>query len=67
MILGVFLLFRAFKKKSLLEPLFKKIRRPHKESVYSFLKSFNNEKLDEINELYHKITYYKVIKEEIKN
>ncbi|MEO1928536.1 MAG: DUF3488 and transglutaminase-like domain-containing protein [Nautiliaceae bacterium] len=65
-VLGVFLLFRGFKKKSLLEPLFKKIGRPHKESIYSFLKSFNNEKLDEINELYHKITYYKATKEDIK-
>ncbi|MEO1958888.1 MAG: DUF3488 and transglutaminase-like domain-containing protein [Nautiliaceae bacterium] len=58
---------RIYKKRDILEPLYKKLgKRPNKESVYRFLKSFNDKKLDEINELYYKITYYKSSKEDIK-
>jgi len=54
-------------KKGVLEGLYKKLgKRPQNETVYNFLKSFNNTRLDEINALYQKITFYKHTKEDIK-
>jgi transglutaminase-like putative cysteine protease len=61
------LIAKNLKKKELLDPLYKKLKkRPHKQSVYEFLSSFNDERLDEINELYQKIVFYKSTKEDIK-
>jgi transglutaminase-like putative cysteine protease len=58
---------KNLQKKELLEPLYKKLKkRPHKQSVYEFLSSFNDKRLDEINELYHKIVFYKSTKEDVK-
>lgn len=54
-------------KKELLQELYKKLgAKPQNQSVYKFLKQFNDPKLDEINELYNKITFYKSTKSDIK-
>ncbi|WP_456480580.1 DUF3488 and transglutaminase-like domain-containing protein [Nautilia sp.] len=76
MFAAVFLLFAGtvlfvyrmfFTQRDILEKLYKKLdARPHNETVDEFLRSYGNEKLNEINELYEKITFYKSTDEDIK-
>ncbi len=40
--------------------------KPDNITVYSYLKSLNNTKIDKINNLYHKIKFYKSTKEDLK-
>jgi len=67
----VFLVFFLVKyinqKRDLLYPLYKKLgEKPQNESVYRFLKKYNDPLLDEINELYNRVVFYKSTKSEIK-
>ncbi len=63
----IVLIAKNLRRKELLDPLYKKLKkRPQKQSVYEFLSSFNDKRLDEINELYQKIVFYKSTKEDIK-
>ena len=51
----------------ILNPLYKKLgKKPEKQSIDMFLKSFNDSDLNKINDLYQKITFYKADKNDIK-
>jgi len=63
----IFIILKLKQNKNILSPLYKKLgNSPKNESVYNFLKKYNDKKLNEINNLYQKITFYKSTKEDIK-
>jgi len=63
----IFIILKLKEDKNILLPLYKKLGNfPKNETVYNFLKKYNDKKLDEINNLYQKITFYKSTKEDIK-
>ncbi len=64
----VFFILKYLKtSRDILSPIYKKTgRKPQNETVYHFLKSFNDPLLDEIGELYVKINFYKSSKEDKK-
>jgi len=63
----VLLIKKVHYSKDLLDPLYKKLgQKPENESVYNFLKKFDDQKLDEINELYNRIVFYKKTPEDVK-
>ena len=63
---GLIFYFRR-KPDGLLQPLYKKLNAyPQNETVYRFLKKYNDKRLDEINELYQKIMFYKSSKKDLK-
>ncbi len=67
-ILLIYYLLRCKDYECQMQKLLRKLekRKKRENTIYEYLKSFNNEKLNEINNLYHKIKFYKKDKREIK-
>jgi len=64
----VFYLIKCKTYECYMERLLKKLEKKKKRTttVYEYLNSFNNKKLNEINELYHKLKFYRSSKKEEK-
>ena len=64
----VFFLLRCKGYECFMQKLLKKLekRKKRESTVYEFLRNFNDEKLNEINNLYHKLKFYKFSKNDEK-
>ena len=64
----VYILIRCNSYECYMQKLLKKLEKNKKResTIYEYLKSFDNKKLDEINNLYHKLKFYKFNKEDEK-
>jgi transglutaminase-like putative cysteine protease len=66
-VLFLIIYFYLKRDKDILLPIYKKLKaKPQKESVYKFLSRYNDPLLNEIRDLYCKITYYKSDKKDVK-